>query len=136
MHISDHIGHFYRNAGAPPPGYIEDFVDFTQTLTNADVSSNRLSLITGTEYIIKEVRVYVPTPQADCSSNLNTAATDVAATRFGPITYNAGSFVIFSGNRNGRINAVLSAAPYIHSCAGTGAATTQTLRGTCHYYYK
>lgn len=135
MNVSDYRNHNYIH-GSIPPGFKEDFVNFTQTLTNADVSSTQITLATGTEYIIKEVRVYVPTPQADCSSNLNSAATDATATRFGTFVYNAGSFVIFSGNQNGKLGAVLSAAPYIYSWAGTGAATTQTLRGTCHYYYK
>lgn len=135
MSITDVMYQYFRGKGIPP-GYKEDFIDFTVALVDAGVTKTTPTFLDGTEYIIKEIRVYIPTPQADAYIRLNTAATDAAATRFGTAYYQAGSFIIFDGNQNGRIGGVLSTEPNLYTTAGTGATGNQTAVVTVHYYYK
>jgi len=135
MSITDVMYQYFRGKGIPP-GYSEDFIDFTVALVDAVVTKTTPTFQDGTEYIIKEIRAYIPTPQADAYIRLNTAATDAAATRFGTAYYQAGSFIIYDGNKNGRLNAVLSTEPNLYTTAGTGATGSQTALLTCHYYYK
>jgi len=92
-----------------PPGFKEDSKKFTVSSVGASPVAHQLTeLEDGSEYIIKEVRVYF------------------SGTR---------SFRMFDGNLNGKINDTLSTKPYLFVCAGTGASS-QTVYGSVRYYYK
>ncbi len=119
-----------------PTGYKEDIIMFTVASVGEVMVATQLSLQTGTEYIMKDIEVYFSgTTQADAYLKLNTAATDVAATRIASRYYQTGSFIHLDGNANGIIGAVLSAAPYLHLSAGV-ASVAQTVYVTIKYYYK
>ena len=120
-----------------PTGFKEDSKKFTVSSVGASPVAHQLTeLEDGSEYIIKEVRVYFSgTPSDDAYFHLNTASSDNAATRFAEGYYWEGSFRMFDGNLNGKINARLTAKPYLFVCAGTGASS-QTVYGSVRYYYK
>jgi len=120
-----------------PPGFKEDSKKFTvSSVGESPVAHQLTELEDGSEYIIKEVRVYFNgTPSDDAYFHLNTASSDDAATRFAEGYYWEGSFRMFDGNLNGKINDTLSTKPYLFVCAGTGASA-QTVYGSVRYYYK
>ncbi|RLG44054.1 MAG: hypothetical protein DRN81_05340 [Thermoproteota archaeon] len=127
----------YIPAISIPPGFKEDSKKFTVSSVGASPVAHQLTeLEDGSEYIIKEVRVYFNgTPSDDAYFHLNTASSDNAATRFAEGYYWEGSFRMFDGNLNGKINDTLTAKPYLFVSAGTGASA-QTVYGSVRYYYK
>ena len=127
----------YIPAISIPPGFKEDSKKFTVSSVGASPVAHQLTeLEDGSEYIIKEVRVYFNgTPSDDAYFHLNTASSDDAATRFAEGYYWEGSFRMFDGNLNGKINDTLTTKPFLFVCAGTGASS-QTVYGSVRYYYK
>ena len=127
----------YIPAISIPPGFKEDSKKFTVSSVGASPVAHQLTeLEDGSEYIIKEVRVYFSgTPSDDAYFHLNTASSDDEETRFAEGYYWEGSFRMFDGNLNGKINDTLSTQPYLFVCAGTGASS-QTVYGSIRYYYK
>ena len=127
----------YIPAISIPPGFKEDSKKFTVSSVGASPVKHQLTeLEDGSEYIIKEVRIYFSgTPSDDAYFHLNTTSSDDAATRFAEGYYWEGSFRMFDGNLNGKINDTLTAKPYLFVSAGTGASA-QTVYGSIRYYYK
>jgi len=127
----------YIPAISIPPGFKEDSKKFTvSSVGESPVAHQLTELEDGSEYIIKEVRIYFSgTPSDDAYFHLNTSSSDDAATRFAEGYYWEGSFRMFDGNLNGKINDTLSTKPYLFVCAGTGASS-QTVYGSVRYYYK
>jgi hypothetical protein len=122
---------------SPPPGYKEDTIRFTVAAVSTSMVAQQLTgMQTGTAYILKEVRIYMPgTVGNDAYLDVNTVATDVAATKLGGIYYQSGAFLVWDGNGNGILSGNLSAKPYVQVCKGAGS-DAQTVYGTAHYYYK
>lgn len=122
-------------------GYKFDMKEFTigdglATVVEAATSKQLTEMETGTHYIISEVLWYSDgTPTYNAYLHLNTAATDEAATRFGETDYHVLSAIVFEGFGNGKLNADLTAKPYLYASAGTGSVA-QKMRGIVKYYYK
>lgn len=118
-------------------GYTFDQKKFTiANVGEAAVQKQLTELATATKYVIKEIMFFFGgTAEDDAYVHANTAATDVAGTRFGETYYNVFSAIIFDDNTNGIINADLSAKPYLYASAGTGSSA-QTVYGVIKYYYK
>jgi len=124
-----------------PWGWMEDTKKFTIAAVDATVVTKQLTeLISARVYIIKEIRFFISSNPAAAADDAyfhvsRNSADAIDAERFIEGYYYEGSFCILSGNRNGRLNAVLTAAPYVHITAGTGAAA-RTVYGSVKYYYR
>jgi hypothetical protein len=119
-----------------PPGFKEDIIRFSvANVSEVMVATQMTGMQTATSYLLKDVEVYFSgTALADAYLDVNTAATDVAATKLAGRYYQTGSFIHFDGEGNGIINGNLSAKPYLQLSAGVGSAA-QTVYCTVHYYY-
>ena len=113
----------------------EDQIKITITEVGEALKARQLTELKGSEWILREVQVYIPSAADDAYFHLNTSSSDDADTRFGEAYYNAASFIIFDGTRNGRLDAPISTKPYLHITAGTGS-TAQTVYVNIKYYYK
>jgi hypothetical protein len=89
---------------------------------------------TASFYIIKDIEVVFPDPAVDAYLDMNTVATDVAATKIGGRYYQTLSSIHWDGNRNGILDAPLTTKPWVQLAAGTGKSS-QTVLCTLHYYY-
>ncbi len=121
-----------------PTGYVEIA---SHRFSVANVGSTMVAtqipnLPAFTYLIIKDVEAYFSGAALDDSyMDLNTVATDVAATRIAGRWYQTGSFIHIDGNKNSIINAELSDAPYVQFCAGAAAVGTQTVYVSMKVYY-
>ncbi len=121
-----------------PTGYVEiaAYRFSVASVGSTMVSTQITGLPSFSKLVIKDVEAYFNgTPMDDAYMDLNTAATDVAATKIAGRWFQTGSFIHIDGNKNGIINAELTAAPYIQLCAGASAVGTQTVYITLKLYY-
>jgi len=127
----------YIPAISIPPGFKEDSKKFKVSSVGASPIVHQLTeLEDGSEYIIKEVRIFFTgTAASDAYFHLNEDGSDPAETRFAEEYYWIASFRMFDGNLNGKLNKRLTTKPYIILSAGTGA-TAQDVYGSVRYYYK
>ena len=118
-------------------GFKEDYAEFTVADVSTEMVAHQLTeMQTGTSYILKEVRVYMPgTVGNKAYLRMNEAATDDAATKIGGTPYQAGAFLVWDGDANGKLGRFLSTKPYVQVCKGAGS-DVQDVEGVCHYYYK
>ena len=127
----------YVPAISIPAGFKEDSKKFVvSSVSETPVVHQLTELENGSEYIIKEVRIFFTgTPENDAYFHLNEDENDPSDTRFAEEYYWIASFRMFDGNLNGKLNKTLTSKPYIILSAGTGA-TAQDVYGSVRYYYK
>jgi len=117
--------------------YKEDLIRFSIANVGATMVATQITdMITGMNYIIKDVEVYFSgTPTADAYIDLSTAALSGAGAQIAGRWYQTGSFIHLDGNSNGHFGNALTTKPYIHLSAGSGSSA-QTVYVNVHYYYK
>lgn len=117
--------------------YKEDMIRFSvANVGDTMVSTQLTDMITGTNYIVKDLEVYFSgTPTADATLDLSTSSVAGAGAQIAGRWYQTGSFIHLDGNSNGHLGNALSTKPYLHLCAGTGSIA-QTVYCTLRYYYK